>query len=311
MEKILILMSTYNGEKYISMQLDSILAQNNVETYLLVRDDGSTDRTVEILQTYASQHNNIEVLLEDNIGCVQSFLELLLAAYSKTEFHYYAFADQDDIWKPCKLQVAINALKYINCRESPCMYCSNLDVVDEQLQYMKLSYKRYKVESNKKNALIENRATGCTMVFNRCCVELFYKYRPKSVLFHDYWIYLMCVYFGQVYIDTNAYILYRQHGNNVVGVRGGFFKRWRKRIKNITNIPSVHSQELEAKRILEVYEGMLSETDRQIIEIVANYRRSWLKKVRLFICSFYKRGYSGSLSEQNLIYRYRILCGIL
>ena len=113
MEKILVMMSTYNGEKYIREQIDSILHQKDVKVDIVVRDDGSKDNTQNILKNYSSKYKNIKWSQGDNVGPCKSFLELL---YSSGEYEYYAFADQDDYWYPNKLKAATEKMKnYTHC----------------------------------------------------------------------------------------------------------------------------------------------------------------------------------------------------
>ena len=126
---VLIMMSTYNGEKYVSEQIESILAQQHVDITLAIRDDGSNDTTLHILNDYAAKHPNISVTAGDNIGYAASFWTLLMQA--DTSYDYYAFADQDDLWDANKIAAAIFAIKKT---DNPLtLYTSALRVVDENL----------------------------------------------------------------------------------------------------------------------------------------------------------------------------------
>ena len=126
-------MSTYNGEKYIRMQLDSILGQTYENLCLLIRDDGSTDRTVSILEEYAKRDNRITYYTGKNIGVIQSFLELL--RNSSEEAGYYAFADQDDVWLPEKIGRAVEKIEAV---QEPALYCSETYLTDEELNIVKV-----------------------------------------------------------------------------------------------------------------------------------------------------------------------------
>ena len=108
MEKVCVLMSTYNGEKYLKEQLDSILNQNSIIVDILIRDDGSTDKTLNILDEYNKKYNNIRYYTGENLKSAKSFLDLLFTA---GEYDYYSFSDQDDVWDRDKLLVAVSKLK--------------------------------------------------------------------------------------------------------------------------------------------------------------------------------------------------------
>ena len=160
MDKVQVLLSTYNGEKYIKEQIESILNQKEVEIALLIRDDGSTDKTIQILEELAMNNENITVYKDENLGPARSFMDLI---EKSDEYDYYAFSDQDDVWKPKKLISAINKLKEYN--NTPALYMSALEIVDTNLKYIETK----KVEGNftLEGEIIKNFATGCTQVFNK------------------------------------------------------------------------------------------------------------------------------------------------
>ena len=206
-----ILLSTYNGQKYISDQLDSILSQNYKNIILLIRDDGSTDSTTQIIEKYMTQHQNIQLIRGKNVGVINSFFELIKSADLNHE--YYALADQDDWWLPHKLtQAVMNIQPY---SKEPALYCGSKIFVDENLKLLKTDIKSpvYKVSFG--NALVQNICTGCTCVFNRKLLELVQQTIPQHAIMHDWWLYLTATCFGKVYYDSQAYIYYRQHHLNV------------------------------------------------------------------------------------------------
>ena len=131
-EKVQILMSTYNGKKYLKEQMDSLLSQTYKNIEILVRDDGSSDGTGEILETYQKQHSNVRVYLQENIGLVDSFFWLL----EQSDAGYVAFCDQDDIWKPEKIERAVEKLEQV---KGPALYCGNKMLVDADLKELGLS----------------------------------------------------------------------------------------------------------------------------------------------------------------------------
>lgn len=215
MKKIEVLMSTYNGEKYIREQIDSILHQSGVSVHILVRDDGSSDSTKSILNEYQAK-GQLKWYEGENIGAKYSFLDVLQNA---EEAEYYAFSDQDDVWLPNKIKEALNKIEMYQ-EEQPILYYSETMQVDNQLRktnYQFHSGKPYKFGQ----ILIKNHASGCTMVFNRTLQQLIKKqdYRQlENIPYHDHWIYMVCLACGgKVIYDSESYILYRQHNQNVIG----------------------------------------------------------------------------------------------
>ncbi len=217
--KIQILMSTYNGEEYIRTQLDSIVNQTIEEKKLLIRDDGSIDNTVLIIQEYQKLYPWIEFYQGSNIGVQRSFFDLLEHSDSKAD--YIAFADQDDKWLPEKLECAVKKLKELFQKtKQPLLYCGSQVMVDEQLQPIDVTVTRIVKKAAFGNALVQNICTGCTAVINQQLAELIRNNIPKdidAVVMHDWWLYLVASCFGSVYYDNKSYILYRQHEKNTHG----------------------------------------------------------------------------------------------
>ena len=140
METVQILMSTYNGERYIREQIDSFLQQTYPLINILVRDDGSSDGTIAILEEYAEKYDNITYYKGNNLGVIQSFLQLLRD--SDDAATYYAFADQDDVWLPEKIEKAIEMLENNTETSMPLLYCSDVYVTDENLNVIKIDEKQ-------------------------------------------------------------------------------------------------------------------------------------------------------------------------
>lgn len=229
MKKVQVLLSSYNGEKYLAAQLESILAQDYEEISILIRDDGSTDRTLEIIQYYADKYANIAYYVGKNLGVQQSFFQLMQHADKMAD--YYAFSDQDDVWLPEKIRQAVQLLEKQD-QSLPLLYASKTTLVDAELKEIPIRKKRVKIRPEFGNALVENVCTGCTEVFNRRLLELVTKQTPTYAIMHDWWLYLCATAFGWVYYDVNSYILYRQHGNNQVGSSVSFVDDWSRRFKN-------------------------------------------------------------------------------
>ena len=128
--KVQVLMSTYNGERFLREQMESLLQQTYENLEILIRDDGSKDGTCEILKEYGERYSNIKVYYESNVGVIKSFFELL----KKSEAAYIAFCDQDDVWLAEKIERAVEILKN---QQAPALYCSNKILTDESLTSLK------------------------------------------------------------------------------------------------------------------------------------------------------------------------------
>lgn len=213
--KVQILMSTYNGEKFLKEQLESLLRQTYQNLEILVRDDGSKDGTCEILREYEKKYSNVHVYLEDNVGVTKSFFELL----KKSDADYIAFSDQDDVWLEEKVEKAVEKLKTL---EEPALYCSNKILVDSELNIIAENNHK-KLIPGFENAVVECICTGCTSMMNRSLAENIKEHIPKRAIIHDWWCYLVASYLGKVIFDDNSYIWYRQHGGNVIGASPTLF----------------------------------------------------------------------------------------
>lgn len=224
--KVTVLLSTYNGSKFLQQQLDSLYAQTYPNIRILARDDGSSDSTRSILEN-AQSGGRLEILDEHhNLGPALSFFELLQNA-ALTETEYVAFCDQDDVWHPDKISYAISALSMV-ADHHPALFCSRLEIVDEQLNHIGFTHTPRQIGFG--NALVENVATGCTIVLNRKAIELICRHLPGKVLMHDWWCYLVLSCFGEVIFDNNTHIKYRQHGNNMIGAAVNIFDELKRKL---------------------------------------------------------------------------------
>lgn len=272
MKEVQVLLSSYNGEKFIKEQIDSILAQKEISVQLLVRDDGSTDKTVEILKRYEETYDNIRVLYGENLGVIDSFFTLIEEA---GDVDYIAFADQDDVWLSEKLVRAVCMLEEQN-EEIPLVYCSAKQLVDEQLNPIASAIKYHNVRTEFGNALVENMCTGCTCVTNRSMLQLLKGKKPDFTIMHDFWIYLVGTCFGKVVYDGQSYILYRQHGNNELGAASSLLESYKRRIKNFKK----HRGQLtrQAEELLHVYERWMPQHNKELAELLIQTKKN--KKAR-------------------------------
>ncbi|MFT7470188.1 MAG: glycosyltransferase involved in cell wall biosynthesis [Kiritimatiellia bacterium] len=231
--KIAVLLSTYNGEKFLAEQLDSLLAQSHKNFILVVRDDGSRDRTVSILESYAGDHpDRIHLLSRDgkNMGASAGFAFLVDYVLKNKESlglksTYMMFCDQDDTWYPQKIEKLLAAMlttEADNDSTLPIIVHSDLEVVSEQntvIAKSLISYQGLEIERNSfPNLVISNLVTGCTALINESLAEKALPI-PENAIMHDWWLALVATAFGKlVYLDIPL-VHYRQHGNNTIGAK--------------------------------------------------------------------------------------------
>jgi len=298
MDKIIVLMSTYNGERFLQEQIDSILAQKDVEVELLVRDDRSTDGTKEILEAN-QEAGKLKWYSGENLKSANSFMDLILKAGDTL---YYALSDQDDYWKPEKLASAIRELKTAE-PSRPALYCSGTILTDENLQPISDERKGNRI-TTVKQAMIGSGATGCTMCFNKPLLDLLRKPHPEHKLMHDNWIYKVCMAVGgSIFMDDHSYILYRQHGGNAIG---GFSQKnhpMRRHLQSIREEKRYRSEGIAA--LYEAYKDDMPEENREITEQLANYRKG-LKRFKILS----DRGFSTDNRRNDTLFKIAILFGL-
>jgi rhamnosyltransferase len=218
-------MSTYNGERFLQQQVDSIIRQEGVNVHLLVRDDGSTDQTLSMLEQY-KEKGALDYYQGENLGSARSFMQLLKDAPAAD---YYAFSDQDDYWLQDKLWTAV---QHIGNTEGPALYFCQTQLADKDLNHLptpKLSPLGTFGES-----LVYQFIGGCTMVMNKALRDIVITYEPKFLQMHDVWIYCIAQAINaHICYDPTPHILYRQHDRNVVGQGYGQLKEWRRRFRRV------------------------------------------------------------------------------
>jgi glycosyltransferase involved in cell wall biosynthesis len=218
-----VILATYNGAPFLSEQLESLFRQEGVKLGIRVRDDGSTDGTVSILEKYAQRYPDRITIHRglDRLGGKGSFAWLL----DRSHASYVAFCDQDDVWESHKLRTLLNrmhALEKLHGRETPLMVHSDLAVVDDRLQSIDPSFWRYSgidpTRVTLGQVLVKNPVTGCALLANRALVE---KARPipDEATMHDHWLALTAVLFGKIDSVYEPLVRYRQHGKNTVGAQ--------------------------------------------------------------------------------------------
>lgn len=273
MEQIDILLATYNGEKYLREQIDSILSQTYKNFRLIISDDCSKDRTREILKEYELKDNRITVYYQEkNLGYIKNF-EFLL---KKVENQIYALSDQDDVWLPEKIEKSLERMQIDNSD----LVFGDLEVVDENLKTIHKSFndlmnltRKIKKCNDYNKLYLYNCVTGCTIIAKKKFLDkiLPIPHNTKHVL-HDYWIALITSIYGKVSYIDKAYIKYRQHGENQVGVEKTSYK--------MENFDEIRKLFIEVK--LELFETNVSNNERFPEEIKAlnNKALEYFKQIR-------------------------------
>jgi glycosyltransferase involved in cell wall biosynthesis len=214
-----ILLCTYNGARYLTEQLESIADQSYRAWRLMISDDGSTDQTLEVAGNFKDAHPDRVRLTEGpRKGFAQNFM--FLAKNPLFMAKLWAFCDQDDVWEHDKLARAAEALASV-APDVPALYCSRTTLTDAEGKYLGLS-PLSRVQPAFTNALVQNIASGNTMVFNEAARRLLIEANDESIPFHDWLLYLVVTGCGGVvYYDPQPSLRYRQHGGNIVGYWGG------------------------------------------------------------------------------------------
>lgn len=296
--KVLVLGTTYNGEKYLKVQIDSILNQKNVEVYVFFADDQSSDNTCKILSEYKEKYKNFDFYVNaQNKGFTYNFIDLLF--YVKNmKFDYYAFADQDDFWEADKL---ISAIKLIenSVNEKGCLYCSNLKLVDDKLNQFGIQEKKSILKTTKYNYLVSNICTGCTAVFNAKFYRQVIKHYPTNIYLHDYWVFLVAVFTAEYYYDYNSYIKYRQHMGNQIGSNKKFFSKGK--LKKFLN-PKHKTSDL-IKEFYKLYKDEITNEDAKYLEICSKYDEKLSMKFKLLFSHRIRR------RKLNILFKIKVLLG--
>lgn len=217
-----ILVATYNGEKYISQQLDSLLNQTIEDYRILVRDDGSKDGTVDILKEYERKYPDKVVLIQDDLKGGSSAANFM-ALTSHATADYVCYCDQDDFWMPEKLEKSLIEMQILETRTGtgkPCLVFGDYEAVDENLNSMNYDSSKNQVaklhlEFNR--LLVQNYVTGCLMMLNKPLYSLLGEY-SDDIEMHDWWAALLASSLGGISHFDATIMKYRQHGGNVVGV---------------------------------------------------------------------------------------------
>ena len=294
-------MTSFNGEKFIRQQLESIFSQTFKNWQLIISDDGSTDKTKEIILEYQKiWGEKIQLRNGPQKGFAENFLSLACDKTLITDF--YAFCDQDDVWLPQKLEVAINQINNAWLNNEPYLYCGRTVYVDEQLIAIGQST-LFKQPPSFDNALVQSIAGGNTMIFNRASKLVIETVGMVPTPSHDWWLYLLISGAGgKVFYDRTPLLLYRQHGNSIVGENTSFFNKFKRLLKLVDG--GFKKWTDSNIKCLQMAEDLLTHKAKESLSILINIRQlSFFKKIKnMKLFRYYRQS-----SFQNLILKIAFL----
>ncbi len=297
--RVAILMGAKNGQRFLAEQLDSLVSQTHQNWVLYVSDDGSTDQTLQILKNYQAKWPEGKLILRK--GPQQGFCVnfLSLACDPEIKADYYAFCDQDDVWLPNKLTVALDniaAHQMHNGIQLTYLYCGRTNYVAEDLKPIGIS-PFFMFPPKFRNALVQSIAGGNTMVFNQETKFMLEKASIVSVPSHDWWLYLLVSGIGGiVYYDKVPQILYRQHDDSIVGENRSFKSKCFRAYTLLRGcFRNWNTKNIEA---LCVVNGMLTEDNQEILRLFKLLRSAKLiDRFRLMqVCGLYRQTWRGTMS---------------
>lgn len=296
MEKVAILLCTYQGQQFLADQLDSFALQTYPNWEVRASDDGSTDATLEILLAYQQKWGKHR--LSVHAGPAQGFAAnfLSLSCDASIDADYYAYSDQDDLWEADKLQRAVEWLRTVPA-QIPALYCSRALLVDADNRPTGLS-PLFRRAPDFSNSLIQSIGGGNTMVFNEAARTLLRKAgQDVTIISHDCWAYMVvsgCG--GKVFYDPRPGVRYRQHDGNLVGTNLSWQARW-SRVTRLWNgwFRSWNDRNIES---LQRLSECLTPENRHILENFCMARKSrLLPRLALFArCGIRRQSTAGNLA---------------
>ncbi len=268
-----IVLATFNGEKYLKEQIQSLLTQTYQNLRVLIRDDGSTDGTIEVIKTFVENYPDKVFFIQDDVYCgsaVKNFMQLLRYATSD----YVMYCDQDDVWLPSKVEDTLAEMQNIERRigkDKPILVFVDYEAVDENLVPLNENMKNnqiVKYQTDMNHLMVQNCVTGCLAMTNRTLNQLMGEY-DNRILMHDWWAALIASGMGEICHLPKKELLYRQHGDNVVGavnVKSFSYRLKKIRDKNTRNMKYLYRDQMEM--YLERYEKV---ADNRMVNNIKNF----------------------------------------
>lgn len=292
MSMVSIVMATYNGEKYIGEQIESILASTYQDFNLFIYDDGSTDGTLLVLMQYENKYpDKIKIFQNEvNQGVTLNFLQ----GICKTTSDYIMLSDQDDVWKPNKIGITLRRMRHMEAqlgKELPMAVFTDAVVVDENLKTLQKSFfqsgKLDPTKTDLNHLLMENKLIGCSVMVNASLRKVLQGHHlPKEARLHDWWIALIASSFGKIGFIKEPTLLYRQHSNNVVGNQS-FYAYFINRVSSLgKQRTSILALEKQAEEFSHLYQNILSEESWMLFQRFANLHNVNFIKRRILILQY-------------------------
>ena len=306
--RIHIVLATRNGREYLAEQIESILAQDESDWALLIRDDCSSDGTDSLIAEYEARDSRIEQL--DNGGrpsgsAMANFARLLEEA-ARRDARYVFCCDQDDVWSPDKLTIMLTELERAERDEStPVLVHHDLAIVDEKLELREASYWQAmrivpRDEAAAQRFLSRNEVTGCAMAFNRALLEIALPL-PGEAIMHDWWLALCAAYFGRLRFTGKRLVRYRQHADNAIGAKSFWaglapdaaIRNWRAgnaefaaTVRQARSFLQRHRNRLSPRQLAEItdYASLLESGRLKRLQLMARsgaWRKHWLLNATL------------------------------
>jgi glycosyltransferase involved in cell wall biosynthesis len=285
-------MATYNGEKYLSDQIDSVLNQSVQPTMLYIQDDCSTDGTWDIVMQYQAAYPDriTAYRLDSNTGSPKHNFYRLMSKYRDD---YVMLCDQDDVWLSDKIEKTLaemSALEQRYSKDIPLLVHTDLCVTDETLRVISPSFRDAMHANYHRTALrdqvIQNTLTGCTCMYNRALADLITEKVPTYMVMHDWWLMLVASAFGKiVHIDAQT-VLYRQHGQNRVGAKDTRTIKYKikKAMTYRDIVQAIRETYLQAQSFLHYYQDKLTDEQAALLtEYCSIPRQNKLAKWRTII----------------------------
>lgn len=293
---VAVVLSAYNGSRYIQQQIDSVLNQSFTDLYLFIRDDGSSDETRHIISSNASDRCGYE--FGDNVGVARSFY--LAARDLPVEYDYLAFCDQDDFWLPDKIARSVEIIKTLPPAQ-PNLYCSEYYYCDENLSNSSMSSLNYK-GYDFVHSLFESKVSGNTIVANKTLASLYLMSGFEDVGWHDWWLSQIAFSVGNVYFDSNPSLLYRRIDSSVSPTGNNCISLLMYRFQYFVRSNKFSLIKRQINKLYVLFGAKMSTSDRKLADLFTNGSR--IKKAV----------YPGRLRQHfsdELIVRILFLIGVL
>lgn len=289
-----ILLATYNSELYIKELLDSIKSQTYKDWNLIIRDDDSTDSTMDIILTWKDENNVSVIIIQDDFICksaAKNFFALLQAASSE----YVMFCDHDDVWLPEKIEdslVFMNNLERLN-PEIPRLVFTDYTIVDQNLNLLKNPKKNInKKDLSLPRELVDNCVIGCTVIMNRQLYSRIGNVVDLPIPMHDWWAAILACTIGEISYMDKPTIFYRQHRNNQVGADKGKIQYIINRLRQQDIKERLERNYNQAELFINIYRHTIPAEKMEILESFINIRNypKWKKIKVSFEKGFIKKG---------------------